>query len=68
MTREQLIEMHEPVLRRTCEQIGEDFDQCQDMIDFTASGAVVFGIDEEELLPCFTIDPEYIEDYLGYVL
>jgi hypothetical protein len=56
MTRERLIEIYEAEIRQAFDDIGDDFDLCQDDIDFTDDGAVICG--EVEILPPGTIDTE----------
>ena len=62
MARERLIEIYEAELRQAFDDLGDDFDLCQDDIDFTDDGAVVCG--EVELLPQGTIEPDHLAGYL----
>jgi hypothetical protein len=57
-----LIELYEAKIRQAFDNIGDDFDLCRDDIDFTADGAVIYGV--VEILPLGTIDSEHLAGYL----
>jgi hypothetical protein len=62
MTRERLIELYEAELRQALDDLGDDFDFIHQDIDFTDTGATIYG--DVELLPPGSIDAEMLAGYL----